>query len=111
MRIRDIDPKQLCRKHLFGEHREIHGLWSILIKHKGVGGYARHPETLRWIGKQGTSNHRHDLLVNEMISRGYQHQSPLIGKIAKDEGKQSIFINNINEQKELLNNKPCECLL
>lgn len=111
MRIWDIDPEQLCRKHLLGEHRELHGLWNILTKHKGVGGYARHPETLRWAGKLNALKNRHDQLVNEMIKRGYQHQSPLVGKFAKDEGKQSIFINTLDEQKKLLKNKPCECLL
>ncbi|NCS72473.1 MAG: pyrimidine dimer DNA glycosylase, partial [Candidatus Magasanikbacteria bacterium] len=30
MRVWDIHPKYLCRKHLLGEHRELHGLWNIL---------------------------------------------------------------------------------
>jgi hypothetical protein len=50
MRIWDIPPEKLCRDHLLGEHRELHEIWSILINNKK--GYARHPETLRWKGKQ-----------------------------------------------------------
>lgn len=42
MRIWDIQPKYLCRKHLLAEHRELHGLWNILTKHKAKGGYSRH---------------------------------------------------------------------
>ncbi|MDD3940683.1 MAG: pyrimidine dimer DNA glycosylase/endonuclease V, partial [Candidatus Pacebacteria bacterium] len=29
MRVWDIHPKDLCRKHLLAEHRELHGLWNI----------------------------------------------------------------------------------
>lgn len=50
MRVWDIEPRFLCRQHLLAEHRELHGLWNILTKHGGTGGYSRHPETLRWVG-------------------------------------------------------------
>lgn len=36
MRIWDIHPSLLCRKHLLGEHRELHAIWSILIYKKRV---------------------------------------------------------------------------
>jgi hypothetical protein len=60
MRIWDIHPQYLCRKHLLAEHRELHGLWNILTKHKGKGGYSHHPETLRWFGKQKALYYRHE---------------------------------------------------
>ena len=60
MRVWDIHPKHLCRKHLLAEHRELHGLWNILTKHKGRGGYSRHPETLRWVGKLKALCLRHE---------------------------------------------------
>jgi hypothetical protein len=41
MRIWDIEPEKLCRQHLLGEHRELHGLWVILIR----------LNTLVWEGK------------------------------------------------------------
>lgn len=54
MRIWDLDPAILCRQHLLGEHRELHGLWNILVREQqgqGTGGYANHPETRRWEGR------------------------------------------------------------
>ena len=111
MRIWDIEPKYLCRKHLLAEHRELHGLWNILTKHKGGGGYSRHPETLRWVGKQKALYFRHKELVKEFFRRGYLHHSQLDQKLAIGSGNQNVFINTILEQKEILNKKPCDCLL
>ncbi len=48
MRIWDIEPVRLCRAHLLGEHRELHGLWNILT------------------------------LVQEMKNRGYDHSCPCL---------------------------------
>lgn len=111
MRVWDIHPKYLCRKHLLGEHRELHGLWNILTKHKGTGGYSRHPETLRWVGKQKALYLRHKTLVDEMKRRGYAHHSPLDKKYAVGSARQNVFIDPISRQHKLLREKPCECLL
>lgn len=111
MRIWDIHPKHLCRKHLLAEHRELHGLWNILTKHKGKGGYSHHPETLRWVGKQKALYLRHEALVQEFFHRGYKHHTPLNKKLAIGSGKQSIFIDIAKKQKIILIEKPCECLL
>lgn len=111
MRIWDIHPKYLCRKHLLAEHRELHGLWNILTKHSAKGGYSRHPETLRWVGKTKALYKRHSKLVDEFTKRGYKHYSPLDEKLAKGSDIQKIFINTTKEQKMILKNKPCECLL
>ncbi len=111
MRVWDIHPKHLCRKHLLAEHRELHGLWNILTKHKGKGGYSRHPETLRWVGKQKALYNRHEALVKEFSRREYQHHTPINKRFATGSGSQSAFINTIAEQKVILKQKPCECLL
>lgn len=111
MRVWDIHPKHLCRKHLLAEHRELHGLWNILTKHGARGGYSRHPETLRWIGKQKALYMRHEALVKEFDKRNYRHATPLNKKLAKGNGNQKEFINTINEQMAILKKKPCECLL
>jgi len=110
MRVWDIHPKYLCRKHLLAEHRELHGLWNILTKHKGKGGYSRHPETLRWVGKNRALYERHEILLQEFIRRGYKHLSQLDKRFARGAGTQNMFINTISEQKKNLNKKPCECL-
>lgn len=75
MRIWDVPPEIMCRQHLLGEHRELHGLWNILTH--GKAGYSRHPETLRWEGKLAALYRRHEALVAEMNRRGYRHGSPL----------------------------------
>ncbi|MEF3280421.1 MAG: pyrimidine dimer DNA glycosylase/endonuclease V [Elusimicrobiota bacterium] len=109
MRIWDINPKYLCRKHLLGEHRELYAIWNILTKHKGKGGYSKHPETLRWKRKLKALYLRHELLVSEFKRRGYNHNTPLDKKLATGKSKQDVFINSIKEQKEILNSKSCQC--
>jgi hypothetical protein len=111
MRVWDFHPKHLCRKHLLAEHRELHGLWNILTKHGGKGGYSRHPETLRWVGKTKALYQRHEMLVGEFARRGYKHYSPLDKKLARGSSDQQAFVNTIKEQKTILKQKPCDCLL
>ncbi len=109
MRIWDIHPKHLCRKHLLGEHRELHGLWNILTKHQGRGGYSRHPETLRWRGKLKALYNRHESLVREMKRRSYVDRSPLDEKLAIGRGSQNEYLHTVMQQKKLLKDKPCDC--
>src|SRR5690349_19803077 len=111
MRVWDIHPKHLCRKHLLAEHRELHGLWNILTKHGGTGGYSRHPETVRWVDKTKALYNRHEELVKELIRRGYNHATTLDKKLAKGRNAQNVFIDTVAEQKNILKNKPCDCLL
>jgi len=110
MRIWDINPQHLCRKHLLAEHRELHGLWNILTIHQARGGYSKHPETLRWIGKNKALFNRHHLLIVEFTKRGYNHKSPLDENLATGLKYQDVFINSIDEQREILKNKTCDCL-
>jgi hypothetical protein len=109
MRVWDVPPAELCRKHLLGEHRELHGLWNILTKHEGSGGYSKHPETLRWVGKQKALYLRHEALIIEFTRRGYNHHTPLDENFATGSAQQKTFINTLEEQRELLKQKPCEC--
>lgn len=109
MRIWDIAPKNLCRKHLVAEHRELHGLWNILTKHKGQGGYSHHPETLRWVGKTKALYERHERLIAEFAKRGYRHHTPLDKRLARGRLEQDVFINTVPEQKMILKNKGCDC--
>lgn len=67
-----VDPENLCRNHLLGEHNEIHKL---------LGGVLRHPYGLAILKGQAEDNNvdmqslaaRHDELVVEMKRRGYDH--------------------------------------
>ncbi len=109
MRIWDVDPALLCRSHLLGEHRELHGLWNILVHNKRA--YSQHPETKRWVGKQAALFNRHELLVTEMLNRGYDHNSPLDPALATGSALQDAFIDSPDRQLEILIAKPCACLL
>jgi hypothetical protein len=107
LRIWDVDPGLLCRQHLLGEHRELHGLWNIHVL--GKRGYSLHPETLRWAGKLRALYDRHQKLVLEMERRGYRHGSPLDPSLATGSDRQDVFIDPLEEQIRLLREKPCGC--
>ena len=75
VRIWDVAAGYLNRQSLLGEHRELHGLHNIVTL--GRRGYARHPETLRWVGRMRALARRHALLAAEMQLRGYVDRTPL----------------------------------
>lgn len=107
VRIWDVPTTALCRVHLLGEHRELHAIWTIITT--GKQGYANHPETKRWVGKLGALYNRHTQQVDEMQRRGYTHNSHLdktliTGKVVQDE-----FLASIEEQRDILKRKNCEC--
>ena len=96
MRIWDVHPGYLDRQRLLGEHRELHGVVSIV--HKGLSGYARHPETRRWLGCGWALRHRHRLLAREM---GYRERTSL--RLRSSPGHwPSTFVDAPAEQFALL---------
>ena len=107
MRIWDIHPKLLCTKHLAAEHRELHGLWNILVFDKK--GYRKHPETMRWEGKLAALHRRHQRLVDEMDRRGWKHLTPLDARLATGSTVQRFTIDSPARQRVLLREKTCEC--
>jgi len=72
MRMWMVNPKLLCRNHLLGEHNEIHKHKHIFIKKQSIKGRI-YPIVL--IEPENMQN-RHDELTDEMIRRGYNHNSP-----------------------------------
>lgn len=109
MRVWDILPKKLCRNHLLGEHSEIHAIWSVITKNNK--GYSLHPETKRWIGKLKALFNRHEKIVEEMKSRGFNHESSLNKKLAIGKSIQDKFVDSVKKQKELLRSKKCSCVV
>ena len=107
MRIWDVPPSLLCRQHLLGEHRELHGLWRILTEDRQ--GYARHPETRRWRGKLAALYQRHESLVEEMAHRGYRHASPLDQRHATGSAVQTDYVDSLEAQFAILRDKRCDC--
>lgn len=72
MRMWMINPKLLCRKHLLGEHGEIHKHRHNFVKMHRISGrifpvVLIEPESMKT---------RHDELADEMLRRGYNHNSP-----------------------------------
>ena len=68
------DPKILCRKHLLGEHVEIHMFVGHINKGKKVTKFLSNN-----LLEVESLESRHEELVKEMESRGYKHNSPFQG--------------------------------
>jgi hypothetical protein len=107
VRIWDLDARLLCDRHLLGEHRELHGIWSILTS--GRTGYAKHPETLRWRGRLAALHARHDQQVAEMGRRGFRHASPLDRNLATGAERQTELVDSVEAQRARLAVKACGC--
>jgi hypothetical protein len=71
MRMWMIDPRVLCRRHLLGEHGELHKFLPSWRKKVGIRG-----RVLGNAVEPGSYKFRHDELADEMIRRGYRHESP-----------------------------------
>ena len=72
MRMWNVDPKVMCRKHLLGEHVEMHMFVGTIIKGVSLHGYV----TGGLVQTQDIEK-RHGELVAEMERRGMHHKSPL----------------------------------
>ena len=103
MRIWDIHPGYLNRQSLLGEHRELHGIVSILSH--GKKGYANHPETLRWQGYGWALSMRHRQLACEMQLRGYQDRSPVLIELSAEGIWPGSFIDSPENQYVILAKK------
>lgn len=67
-----VDPKLLCRQHLYGEHVELHMFVGTIEAGKSLKGFQHLVEV-------HNLESRHADLVEEMFRRGYYgHQTPLI---------------------------------
>ncbi len=102
MRIWDLNPGYLNRQSLLGEHRELHGIVSIIKNNKK--GYSRHPETIRWLQHGWAVRQRHQLLKSEMELRGYQDKSP-VNLRAKPNQWPDTFIDSPYQQFQIVKKK------
>jgi Pyrimidine dimer DNA glycosylase len=108
MRIWDLEPRFLCDRHLLGEHRELHAVWTVLSE--GKRGYANHPETGRWRGRLAALYARHELQVEEMQQRGFSHRSPLDPKLATGDSSQPELLDPLSVQRDRLRRRGCGCV-
>lgn len=72
MRMWMVDPKIMCRKHLLGEHVETHMFYGSVEKGKKIDGFLKNN-----LFEPLSLYYRHKQLEEEMIRRGYNHQSPM----------------------------------
>ena len=107
MRMWMVNPSRLCRKHLLGEHGEIHKHRHNFVKrHKMDGRKGQiEPQAMQ---------SRHDELAQEMIRRGYNHNSPYempdigyLGEFPRVDVRKSIadLCGRCEECGKLLTNK------
>ena len=72
MRMWMLPPEGMCRKHLLGEHVELHMLLGSMRRGKSIGGFLSgglvDPQLVFA---------RHEELVAEMHRRGFKHTSPI----------------------------------
>lgn len=72
MRMWMLPPETMCRKHLLGEHVELHMLLGTMKRGKRIDGFlAGRLVDPRLVFR------RHEQLVREMLRRGYRHASPM----------------------------------
>ncbi len=91
MRMWNVPPYLMCRKHIFGEHVELHMFAGCLLKKKSLKGFID-----KGLVEVHNLYNRHDELVKEMNSRGYKHASPLLLVELYKAGNINI-LNNIKE--------------
>jgi hypothetical protein len=88
MRMWLVNPSLMCRKHLLGEHVELHMMVGSIVREKSLKGFV--DNGLIDVTK---INDRHNELVNEMKKRGYNHKSPIHYVIVGKPGNIDIEAN------------------
>jgi len=91
MRMWLVDPSKMCRKHLLGEHVELHMLVGSLTKGKNIQGFIKDG-----LVELHSIKSRHAILVDEMTRRGYNHKSELPNFIELKLGKVDVQRNEID---------------
>lgn len=96
VRVWCVPVEKLDRQHLLGEHNELLIILNAIVKErvfikekrfpnfykflKQNGfkiGWRNHPQTNRFKNRLGQLVYRHNQQTNEMLRRGYKHNSPL----------------------------------
>jgi len=73
MRMWMVDPKELCTRHLLGEHGELHKFIPTFNKKHKIDNRIFPVVQIELTSYQA----RHDVLANEILRREMNHNSPL----------------------------------
>jgi hypothetical protein len=68
----NVPVERMCRKHLLGEHVEMHMLIGSMSKNKSIKGFVE-----RGLIDPELVIVRHNQIAEEMVRRGYNHKSPM----------------------------------
>lgn len=105
MRMWMVNPVDMCKKHLLGEHVECHMLAGHLQRKRRITNYIRlnllQPKSLR---------KRHDQLALEMKNRCIRHKSPLPEyDLSYLPVEQRTYTVNVEESLTELSRRCSEC--
>ena len=67
-----VDPAAMCRRHLLGEHVELHMLAGSLRRGRSIAGFLA-----KGLLEPAAMRRRHAALAAEIVKRGWNHASPL----------------------------------
>lgn len=105
MRMWMINPSKLCKKHLLGEHGELHKFMKSWEKQHSITGRIAVNSVEPMSYKS-----RHDALALEMQKRGFNHSSPLsqpdFGYLSEHERNTTV---DVFESTVLLINRCADC--
>lgn len=105
MRMWMVEPKLLCRKHLLGEHGEIHKHRHNFVKKHSI---AKRIEMGQI--EPSSMKSRHDALAEEMLRRGFNHKSPYeMPDISHLSDKERLFRVDVEQSKRDLRERCREC--
>lgn len=101
MRMWMINPKLLCKKHLLGEHNELHKHRHSFVKKHSISGRITPVVQI----EPSSMERRHNVLAKEMLNRNYNHKSdynqPDISYLQNNERYATVDVNNsINDLKQ-----------
>jgi hypothetical protein len=88
MRMWKVDPTLLCRKHLLGEHLEMHIFANGMAEGNFYPGFVD-----GGLVELHSVDSRHEELVDEMTSRGYNHRSPIAPHYEQEAGQVNVAQN------------------
>jgi len=86
MRMWGVDPENMCRRHLLGEHLEMHMFVGTILKGLSIKGYID-----KGLVNPALIKIRHDELAAEMTRRGWNHKTPML-ELAMDLPYQPVAV-------------------
>lgn len=106
MRMWMVEPRLLCRKHLLGEHSEIHKHRHVFEKGWSIDKRIELPNPQI---EPLSMESRHDEIVKEMKLRGYNHQSPFKQPSLSKYNLKVLKCAIVNKEHSL-NDLHCRCV-